>query len=178
MHMRSLVVVVALLAGPALAHAQPVDPKFERLERRWAEILPLVVAEHGLRLVDASGAPLPSLSGAVRVEGDPARVRAAYTDAIDRLLAHGDLNDFYGADQRLIGEKSRPSDQEWVERLIAARADEKSAKSLNAAATNPAAPRTAERSGFTDFLALALDTKNLVAANESAVSLGLNALAT
>ena len=169
------VLLVMILAGPPLVAAQAADP-FDRLARRWAEILTRVVAEHGLRLVDAQGAPVPAVAGAARVDGDPVRVRAAYADAIDRLMAHGDMDVFYQPDARLIGEKSRPSDQQWVARLIEARADEKSAKSLNAASTNPAAPRVAERSAFTDFLGLALDTRNLVSANETAVSLSLNAL--
>ena len=171
----AFVLLMATLAAPAVVRAQPADP-FDQLARRWSEILTRVVAEHGLRLVNAQGAPMPAVAGAVRVDGDPVRVRAAYADAIDRLLAHGDMDVFYQPDARLIGEQSRPSDQEWVARLVAARADEKSAKSLNAASTNPGAPRGAERSGFTDFLALALDTRNLVSANETAVSLSLNAL--
>jgi hypothetical protein len=171
----AFIVLFMILAGPPLVRAQPADP-FDRLARTWSEILTRVVAEHGLRLVNAQGVPVTSVAGAVRVDGDLARVRFAYAEAIDRLMAHGDMDVFYQPDARLIGEKSRPSDQEWVARLVEARADEKSAKSLNAASTNPAAPRIAERSAFTDFLGLALDTRNIVSANETAVSLSLNAL--
>lgn len=177
MRIRLLILLAAFLTVPALLQAEPGDPKFDRLARRWAEILPAVAAEHGLHLVDAAGHTVPSLAGAVRVDGDAVRVRAAYADAVDRLLAHRDVSAFYGADARLVGEQSRPSDQEWVEQLVAVRLAEKSAKSLNGSSTNPAAPRVAERSGFTDFLALALDTGNIVSADETAVSLGLNALA-
>jgi hypothetical protein len=177
MRIKAVILLAAFLTVPALVEAQPADTKFDRLARRWAEILPAVVAEHGLRLVDASGTPVTSLAAAHRVEGEAARVRAAYGDAMDRLLAHADVNEFYTADARLIGEKSRPSDQEWVEKLTEARADEKSAKSLNGTSTNPAAPRAAERSGFTDFIALALDTQNIVSTDDAAVSLSLNALA-
>ena len=177
MRITAVILLAAFLTGPAQVEAQPADPRFDRLARRWAEILPAVVAEHGLRLVDASGKPVTSLAAADHVEGNAAGVRAAYRDAIDRLLAHGDVSEFYTVDTRLIGEKSRPSDQVWVEKLIEARADEKSAKSLNGTSTNPAAPRVAERSGFTDFVALALDTQNIVSTDNTAVSLSLNALA-
>jgi hypothetical protein len=177
MRMKAVILLAAFLTVPALVEAQPADPKFDRLARRWAEILPAVVAEHGLGLVDASENPVPSLTAAHRVKGDAVPVRAAYGDAIDRLLAHGDVSGFYSADARLIGEKSRPSDQEWVQKLTEVRADEKSAKSLNGSSTNPAAPHVAERSGFTDFIALALDSQNIVSTDETAVSLSLNALA-
>jgi hypothetical protein len=176
MRYRTLALIVFVLALPHALRAQPADPRFDRLERRWSEILPRVVSEHGLRLVDANGAPVSSVAAAVRVDGDPASVRAAYADAIDRLLADGALSAFYQVDPALISQIVRPTDQEWVAKLIEARTDEKSAKSLNAASTNPAAPRLAERSAFTDFLALALDTKNVVSADETAVSLSLNAL--
>jgi hypothetical protein len=174
MRTKAVILLAAFLTVPALVEAQD---KFDRLKSRWAEILPAVVAEHGLRLVDASGKPATTVAAADHVEGDAARVRAAYGDAMDRLLAHRDVNEFYTPDARLIGEKSRPSDQVWVEKLIEARTDEKSAKSLNGSSTNPAAPRVAERSGFTDFIAMALDTQNIVSTDDTAVSVSLNALA-
>jgi len=176
MRIKPVILLISFLTAPALVAAQPAD-KFDRLARLWAQILPAVVAEHGLRLVDASARPVTSLAGADHVEGDPAAVRAAYRDAMDRVLAHGDANEFYTADARLIAEKIRPGDQEWVQKLIDVRADEKSAKSLNGTSTNPAAPRVAERSGFTDFLAIALDSQNVVSTDDTAVSLSLNALA-
>jgi hypothetical protein len=54
--------------------------------------------------------------------------------------------------------------------------DGKAATSLNASSTNPAAGGTAERSGFTSFIALAADLKDLISADDSAVTINLNAL--
>jgi hypothetical protein len=172
------VILLACLTVPAIAAAQSTgSAKFDRLAQRWAEILTAVVAEKKLTLVDEDDRPVSSVRAAHHVKGDAEAVRAAYSLAMDRLLAHGDVSEFYTPDARKIGEESRPSDQEWVQKLIDVRADEKGAKSLNGGSTNPAAPRVAERSGFTDFLAVALDSQHVVSADDTAVSLSLNALA-
>jgi hypothetical protein len=128
-------------------------------------------------MVDANGQPVSDPNRADRLAGSVDDRRRAYAEAIRRLLADPALAPFFEPDLALIGQVSAPSDQEWVARLAESGSGENGAKSASASLTNPSAAPRAERSGFTDLVALALDTKNILAANESAVTINLNALA-
>jgi hypothetical protein len=169
--------VLALSVGNVQAQPAAADANAELLVSRWSAILTEVLAERGLRLVDAAGQPVPPGAAAVRVDAPPDVVREAYVEAIRRLLLDSRLEPFFRTDLSLIDERSERSDQEWVARLAAEVPREKGAKSNNATLTNAAAPQGAERSGFSDLVSLALVAKNFVAANESAVTINLNAIA-
>ena len=160
-----LAATFAALASGALAQPPGQDDKFDRLRREWAQTLERVSRARGLKL--EGGRLVPEGEG----------VTVAYEEILDRLLVSPQLQAFFDPDDPAVQTVSRPSDREWIARLAASGLDGKAAKSTNAGATNPFAPRTAERSGFTDFLALALDARNVFAANQAAVSLNLNAVA-
>jgi hypothetical protein len=164
---RVLCLVTGFTIAASSAAAQPRDQsdKFDRLRREWTEMFERVSRARGLTLDGGRLVP----------EGEA--VTIAYEEILDRVLASPELQAFFDPDDPAVQTVSRPSDREWIARLAASGLDGKGAKSTNAGATNPFAPRTAERSGFTDFLALALDARNVFAANQSAVSLNLNAVA-
>jgi hypothetical protein len=163
---RVLALAAVLLCVTSGALAQPAEPdKFDVLSRVWAETFDRVSRARGLEL--EGGRLMPAGEG----------VTLAYEEILDRLLSSPELVVFFDPDDPAVQTVSRPSDREWIARLAASGLDGKSAKSTNAAASNPFAPRTAERSGFSDFLALAMDARSVFAANQSAVSLNLNAVA-
>ena len=171
------VLVLVCFVTPATAQqANVVGSKV--IAQRWNVIFPAVLAERGLQLEDAKGRTVTNRAQAARVSGDPDVVRAAYEDALGRLVMDPEVQRFvFTPDGSLIDQQVRPSDRAWVERLATSDAGEKAAKTVNAAATNPAAARIAERSGFSDLIALALDTQKFISANDTAVSVNLNALA-
>lgn len=176
----TVLVAVILLCNPCLAGAQQSltdEQKSALLTESWNAILRRVTQERGLRMVDATGGRVTSVAVADHLEGDPDEVRGAYADAIARLVQDPSLRFYFEPDVSLLAQVPRPSDREWVARLAESGAGAKGAKALNATSTNPAAPKAAERSGLTDLVGLALDTKNLIASNQSAVSVSLNALA-
>lgn len=140
--------------------------KTDRLRERWIAALQAVAPKHGLN-VDGIRLGLGA---------DSAR-RAAYTEALQALANDPAMAPFFAVDENLVREHVRDSDRAWVARLVEAGAGQKEAKSVNATSTNPVAPKVAERSGFTDLVALALDTQNVVAADKTAVSVNFNALA-
>ncbi len=156
--------LAGMLAAASTAAAQPPD-KFEILRREWTATFERVSRARGLRLEGGRLVP----------EGEA--VSQAYGEILDRLLSSPELGVFFDPDDPAVQTVSRPSDREWIARLAASGLDGKAAKSTNAASTNPFAPRTAERSGFSDFIALAMDARNIFAANQTAVSLNLNAVA-
>jgi hypothetical protein len=173
----SITCVFALGAPRAEAQADGARQKGEPLASRWTAVFSQVLAERGLTLVDAAGAPAARGASAARVRGDAETVRAAYAETVRRLIVDPQLGTFFKVDPTLIDEKSERSDQDWVARLAAEVSREKGAKSASATLTNPAAPPGTERSGFTDLVSLALDAQNFVAADKSAVTVSFNALA-
>jgi hypothetical protein len=168
---RTLLLAAALLATwPALGAAQAPD-KAAILKAEWTRIFQSVIQARNLTL---SGDNLRAAGDSVSAQE---AVRAAYQEIVDRLVASPAIEIFFDPDDPNIATVTRPSDREWVARLAASGLDGRMAKSINAASTNPSAGRIAERSGFSDFLALAMDAKNVLAANQTAVSLNLNAVA-
>jgi hypothetical protein len=113
----------------------------------------------------------------VQLEGAPRARRDAYVKALRALADDCGMAPFFVQDAALVDDQVRDADRDWIARLAAVGAGEKGAKSVNAASTNAAAPRIAERSGFTDLVGLALDAQNFVATDKSAVSINLNAVA-
>lgn len=177
--MRRLVAFTCCLlvfAAPLGAQPVPAD-RTNTLAERWSTHFAEVLAERGLRLVDASGNPTSDRATAVKVGGDAPAVRDAYAEVIRRVMADGALASRFEPDRTLVEQESSKSDKEWVAQLAAEVPREKGAKSASSTLTNPAAPKRAERSGFADLVSLALDAKNFVAADESAVTINLNAIA-
>ena len=168
---RALLVAVAV-ALPCAAWAQTAEDKAAILKAQWTSIFLRVTQARNLTIVDNRLTSRAQDPGA-----DQEAVRAAYQEVIDRLLAEPALRVFFDPDDPAVATISRPGDREWIARLAASGLDGKAAKSVNAAATNPAAARVAERSGFSDFIALAMDARNVFAASQTAVSLNLNAVA-
>ena len=172
----AVLVLAFIVVTPPSAQVDPAVNKV--IPQRWNAILQAVLDERGLQLQDENGKPVTNRAQASRVSGDPEIVRAAYEEALARLVLDPVIEKVvFAPDGTLIDQQVRPSDRAWVERLARSDAGEKEAKTVNAAATNPAAPRIAERSGFSDLIALALDTRNFISANETAVSVNLNAIA-
>ena len=168
---RALLVAVTV-ALPCAAWAQTAEDKAAILKAQWTSIFLRVTQARNLTIVDNRLTSRAQDPGA-----DQEAVRAAYQEVIDRLLAEPALRVFFDPDDPAVATISRPGDREWIARLAASGLDGKAAKSVNAAATNPAAARVAERSGFSDFIALAMDARNVFAASQTAVSLNLNAVA-
>lgn len=170
-------ILLLTLAWTAPASAQQQPAGDVPLESRWHALLSAVLAERHLHLEDQAGNPVAPGPQAHRLAGDPEAVRAAYAEVLARLVADPALQPVFRADRALVDQTVRPADRAWIARLAESGAGAKDAKSVNASSTNPAAPSVAERSGFSDLVALALDSRNVLAANESAVSVNLNALA-
>lgn len=173
---RWISMLVILQVTAAVAAAQPAGDRDALLQSRWPAILAEVLQARGLAIVDANARPVAANVPGARVSGEPAAVQAAYREAIVRLVTDAAMQPFFTPDPQ-TATVVRPSDAEWITRLAESGVADKGAKSVNAAATNPAAPQIAERSGFTDLVALALDMRDVFAADKSAVSLNLNALA-
>jgi hypothetical protein len=168
---RALLVAVAA-ALPCAAWAQEAEDKAAILKAQWTRVFLHVTQARNLTIVDNR-----LTSRAQDPLADQEAVRAAYQEVIDRLLAEPALRVFFDPDDPDVATISRPGDREWIARLAASGLDGRAAKSMNAAATNPAAARIAERSGFSDFIALAMDARNIFAASQTAMSLNLNAVA-
>ena len=165
--MRAPVAAQTPAAGTQTRPAELTEAeKTNLLRKQWIEALQTVATKHGLKVDD------------IRLsEGQDDARKKAYAEALQALAKDPDMAPFFAVDENLVREHVRETDRVWVERLIAAGAAQKEAKSVNATSTNPVAPKSAERSGFTDLVALALDSQNFLAADKSAVSLNLNALA-
>ena len=165
--MRAPVAAQTPAAGTQTRPAELTEAeKTNLLRNQWIEALQAVAPKHGLKV-----------DGIRLSDGlDDAR-KKAYAEALQVLAKDADMAPFFAVDENLVREHVRETDRAWVERLVAAGAAQKEAKSVNATSTNPVAPKSAERSGFTDLVALALDSQNIVGADKSAVSLSLNALA-
>ncbi len=86
------------------------------------------------------------------------------------------LEQFLG-DPRFAARRSSPEYQAALAQLVLELPDSALAQSTNAPITNPASNQLIERSGFSQLVALAGDFRKLFSADESAVSLNLNAVA-
>lgn len=158
----ALLSVCLLFVGTsqALAQSDESTPEERLLRARWPVALAAALEANGLTVVNAAGVTVKAGDPAgVKVTGDAAAVRALYEDAFKRLIDDPNMLPIY------------------IAPLVAEIPQEKGAKSASANLTNAAAPRGAERSGFTDLISLALDAQNFVAADKSAVTINLNAVA-
>jgi len=178
-----LLILVCLI--PASASARQVSDEHAALiKTRWTAILTDVIREH--QLEEFEGPPVTAGASPARrlrtiandaAETDRQAVRLAYAEVIRRFLADPSLAPLFKPDPDAVNQVSTAADQEAVKRLADAVTKESGAKALNAGLTNPVAPRAAERSGITDLLALALDSQDFLAADKTAVTISLNALA-
>lgn len=164
--------LVLSLSVPAGAQA-PANPSAPAGMTAEQTALLRVRWEAALRAVATSTVTVSGLT----LAGPDAERRTKYAEALEKLALDPAMVPLFVADESIVAERVRQSDRDWVARLAEAGAADKGAKATNAAATNAVAPKIAERSGFTDFVALALDSQNVVAADKSAVSVNLNALA-
>jgi hypothetical protein len=161
--------LVLVLCAASPAAAQLNDNALIR--KQWIAALQSVAPRHQLT-VDGT-----------RLSGPQERKAAAYEEAVDIVEKDPVLLATIYADPNapeyhlLVAEKVREEDRKFIQQLKAAGAAETSAKSVNSRSSNPAAGLLTERSGFAELLAFALDAKNALSSNESAVSLNLNALA-
>ena len=159
-----LVVSASLLAVPG-ALAQGTEDIDKAIHARWAAILPEVAREQGVAIANKT------------VSATPDAKRLLYREALMRLSDDPELQRLAVPDLSLIDKTTPAEERGYIDQLKTARAQHTQAKSLNAASTNAAAGNLAERSGFTELLALALNGQNFFNANATAVSLNLNALA-
>jgi hypothetical protein len=161
------IVIVVGLARPAVAQTGS-DANRDALRRAWERISRDVSAEMRVSLAPRAqdGATLSPETG------------RAYDEIVRRLLVDPSLGAFFKVDRSLVDQTVRLSDRALVDSLKTDKAAEaKVATSLNASATNPSGGGTTERSGFTDFVALAADLKNVISSNDTAITVNLNALA-
>jgi len=161
----TLVAAAALvcLARPAAAQA-PTPESFTAqidsvLHARWK----IVLAD----TTRARGADLASM----KLEDK----RALYLEALRRLARDPEVLKVSVPDLTLIDQVTTPEERAKVDEKV--KDAEVSAKSVNAPSTNAAAGNLAEKSGFAEMFALALNGQNFFNANATAVSLNLNALA-
>jgi hypothetical protein len=159
-----LVVSTVLLAGRIASGQAPDNATIDRtLHERWKVVLPQVASE---QRVDISSAAVP-----------PDQKRAVYRKALQRLSDDPAVRKVSAPNLSLVDETTTARDREFVARLKNAALTHTQPKSVNATSANPAAGNLTEKSGFAELLALALDSQNFFNANETAVSLNLNALA-
>lgn len=172
-----LVTVCAIRASaqpvpaPAAA-AQPTPSRDALLRNRWDVAVAQAAADRQL-VISSTGVITKKGGGEVPAEQKTEVYRAAFeTLPFDPMLAS-----FFVPNTQLVDEVTPSTELGLIKALADSAAGEKGAKSVNAASTNPSAPKVAERSGFTDLVALALDSQNFVSADKTAVSLNLNAVA-
>jgi hypothetical protein len=158
-----LVIAAALTARPAFA--QPTPPLDAKIHERWAAILAEVAHGHGKAL---SGGTLTAA---------PEERRTIYAEAIQRLGDDPELMKLATPDLSLVTAQTTADERKFLAQLKETDAEKAQAKSVDSASTSPAAGQLTERSGFTDFLALALRGQNFVSTDANAVSLNINALA-
>lgn len=143
----------ALLALSAARGAAPSPDEsrgFDKLERIWTQEKQALESRPAVLAMDAGG----------RWKVLVARVRErAHAELKDDEYPNLTPAQFGDLGERLAGDAS------------------KLARSVEAAATNPAAVGLVERSGLIDKLALTLQGQKLLSADETAVTLNLNALA-
>jgi hypothetical protein len=150
-------VFAVLLCAVAPAAAQratraEIDAKVdERLKALWETALAEAARDAGLTLANR------------RLSGSREAKIAVYTKVLERLQNDAEL-------LALVT-------PQYVQSLVDERVESRVPTSVNATSTNPAAGGLPERSGATSLLALAGDLASLAAADKTAISLNLSALA-
>jgi hypothetical protein len=150
-------VLAALLCVVTPAAAQRttragIDAKIdERLKALWDKALAEAARDANLTVANR------------RLSGPRDAKIAAYTKALDRLQNDAELLALFTP--------------QYVQSLIDERVESRMPTSVNATSTNPAAAGLPERSGATSLIALAGDLASLAAADKTAISLNLSALA-
>lgn len=162
------VITVIFCSAPVMGQTRPscaatTKTLAQAIDCHW----PRVVAE-------VSGAKGVKVEGVVP-KGTDAENAAVYREAFDRLAREPEVLKALHPDVD-INEQVTAADREFVKQLAHAGVEGVQAKSLDAAATNPAAGARVERSGFSDLLGLAA-ANNFVNADGTAVSINLSALA-
>jgi hypothetical protein len=152
---RIVCLAMLVVAAPGLSAAQTAADVTARIDARvlelWKTQLPIAAAQAGVTLTGGV------LSG---TREEKTRVYAQVLDAIagDRVLA--DL---------VTGQ--------YIAQLIDEKVESRMATSVSAASTNPASAGLPERSGSTALAAISSTLSSLVAADKSAISVSLSALA-
>ena len=163
---RAIVAAGMLIAASSRALAQDSAKLDEAIHQRWAAILAEVARGRGVPI----GNRAPSTPNAdLR--------RQIYRDALSRLADDPELQRLAVPDLALIEQTTPANERVFIQQLRDAGVQNAQPKSVNATSTNPSAGAVAERSGFAELLALALNGQNFFNANDTAVSLNLNALA-
>jgi hypothetical protein len=93
--------------------------------------------------------------------------QAVFVRMIDRLVK----------DPQIASARNTPAYQKALQQLIVEHPDSALAQSVNAPLTNPVSNQVLERSGFSDLIALSADARKLFSADNSAVTINLNAVA-
>jgi hypothetical protein len=180
---RCLAICIVLVAASATGvSAQPVPAPAAAAPAAQAARQALLRSRWDAALAKAAADRQMAISAGVitLANGTPApatRKTEVYRAAFEALPFDPMLASFFAPDPKLVDEVTPEAELALIKALADSAAGEKGAKSVNAASTNPSAPKVAERSGFTDLVALALDSQNFVSADKTAVSLSLNALA-
>lgn len=162
MTLRRLTVAALLgIASVAPLAAQTPDAVDAAIRQRWEQLL----SEEAQRVNK-------SLTGE-RLTASTDEKRAIYAAAVRRLF-----DEKLPVDNRpLVRDKVREHDRHYVSQLQTPATELKTAKSVDVRSTNPVTAGLSERSGFTELLALALTGQNFFNANDTAVTLNINALA-
>jgi len=142
-----------------------------------AQQVDVVLTERWKAIVSELQPQQPNIAGIAIVQETNATKRRLYKKAIERLVADARQGRLDLPNTLLATDQTLAADQRFVENLQAAGAEKKAAKSVDSRSTNPMTAGLAERSGFTEFIALALNSKGFFAADQNAVTLNLNALA-
>ena len=145
--LRIATILLAALALPGAASAQLSTVPDDVFDRVWAE----VNAEFAQELERTPAA-----------EREPVFVRM-----LDRMLTHRDI----------VGRRNSPGYRAALVEMVRELPDSSLAQSTNAPLTNPGSNQILERSGFSELIALAADARKLFSADDSAVSINLNAVA-
>ncbi len=157
------VLLVALLVPrQAVAQTAELDAK---IRERWTAIFSEVTKARGLTVADN------------QLSGTAEENVAAYREMVQRINRDPALIALAFPDVSLVGEKVREEDRKYVDAMIQQHAETAVAKSVDSRSTNPSAASLTERSGFTELVALAMNGRNIISADDTAVSLNLSALA-
>jgi hypothetical protein len=167
-HRRSFLAAAVLLslARPAAAQAPTPESRTAQIDQvlhdRWKGILSDVIGPRQAALASMPDADRQKL----------------YAEALQRLLDDAAVVKASVPDLSLVDQITPPDERKKVDDMVAAQAKKDvPAKSVSATSTNAATGNLAEKSGFAEMLALALNGQNFFNANATAVSLNLNALA-
>ena len=156
-----LLLLASAIPAPAALAQSPTEALDAKITERWTAILADVERTQQRKLAAAGAEDR----------------RAIYREAIDRISRDPELLKMATPDVALVNEQTPADERQFLELVKTAGAEEARPTSVNSTSTNGAAGNLTERSGFTDFLALALNGQNVFSADGNAVSLNLNALA-